>query len=73
MFFLGRTWATADIILEPPDAPIINRTLFALSTTIMGTMDERGLFPGSMKFASAGTKPKPLATPGVEKSSIWLL
>ena len=63
----------ADMILEPPEAPSTKRTLLSLSTIIMGDMDDRGLFSGSMKFASDGKKPNAFAKPGEEKSSMTSL
>lgn len=40
--------------------------------TIAGVHEERGRFPGLMKFASEGIYPKELEEPGTEKSSISL-
>ena len=36
-------------------------------------IEESGLLPGRMKFASEGSKPNWLVTPGMEKSFISLL
>jgi hypothetical protein len=35
---------------------------------MVGVIDDKGRFPGRMKFASDGMYPKALDEPGVEKS-----
>jgi hypothetical protein len=61
------------MILVPPAAPITSFTSPHLSIIILGHMDDRGRFPGNMKFAGDAGTPKKLMVPGVEKSSISLL
>jgi len=61
---------TVVVIREPPAPPPTNTTLPAASRTIVGHMDDMGIFPGSMKLLADGGKPKALTSPGVEKSSI---
>lgn len=51
------TCATPLIIFEPPEAPEIIFTLPSLSIIIVGDMDDNGLLPGLIKFASDGMKP----------------
>ena len=46
--FRSVTYATAEIILGPPEAPTTNLTLFCLSMTIEGDMEDAGRFPGLM-------------------------
>jgi hypothetical protein len=58
------------MILEPPEAPKTRRTLLLLSTTIIGDIEDIGLFPGLIKFALDGAKPNEFDIFGVEKSSI---
>ena len=61
------------VILEPPAAPVTNISdLLSLSRTIVGHIDERGLFPGLMKFEAEGGRPNSFVTSGEEKSSISL-
>ena len=62
------------MIRVPPAAPITERTLpVAESTTMVGAMEDNGLFPGRIKLAGLGGIPKKLAdTLGDEKSSISL-
>ena len=61
------------VILEPPAAPVTNFTdLISLSSTMVGHMDERGLFPGLIKFVAEGGRPNSFVTSGEEKSSISL-
>ena len=45
-----RTWATEAVILVPPAAPVTSFTRPALSTTITGVIEDRGLFRGSTRF-----------------------
>ena len=56
------TCAVAVIILGPPLAPATATTrslpdLPAVSVTMVGAMDDKGLFPGLMKLASEGGRP----------------
>lgn len=67
------TKAVAVVILVPPEAPTTNLTCPSESATILGHMEDRGRFPGLMKFAADAGTPKWLVVFGVEKSSIWLL
>ncbi|CAH2261699.1 jg3187 [Pararge aegeria aegeria] len=39
---------------------------------MLGLIEDSGLFPGAMKFAGEGFKPKEFEKPGEEKSSITL-
>lgn len=41
--------------------------------TIVGVIDDNGLFPGRMKLAGEGGGASPVVLPGMEKSSISLL
>ena len=60
------------IIVDPPGEPITIKGLLSLSTMV-GVMEESGLFPGSTAFASFPINPNALGTPGFdEKSSISL-
>ena len=63
------TYAVAEVILVPPAAPTTSRTWPSL-TTIVGTIDDKGLFPGFIKLASDGGIPKAFVILGAEKSSI---
>lgn len=61
-FFAGgdlHTRTVAVVIFVPPAAPAMIRTcpLFS-STTIVGAIDDMGLFLGSMKLAGLGGTPK---------------
>lgn len=67
------TKAVEVVILVPPEAPTTNLTCPSESATILGHMEDRGRFPGLMKFAADAGTPKWLVVFGVEKSSIWLL
>ena len=59
------------VILLPPAPPISNRgNSLTGSTTMVGAMDDRGLFPGSIKFAGDGRMPHSLTLFGDEKSSM---
>lgn len=42
------------MIREPPEAPAIMITSPLLSVTTVGLIDDKGRFPGFMKFALAG-------------------
>ena len=58
------------VILVPPAAPMTERTCpVSELTTIVGVMDDKGLFPGRIKLAGLGGKPKKFITFGEEKSS----
>ena len=62
------------VILVPPEAPITERTRPVVESTItVGTIDDKGLFPGTIKFAGLGGTPKPFVMLGEPKSSISLL
>lgn len=61
------------MILVPPEAPTTSLTCPSESATILGNMEDRGLFPGLMKFAADAGTPKWLVVFGVEKSSIWFM
>lgn len=61
------------VILVPPEAPTTNSTCPSESATILGHIEDRGLFPGLMKFAAEAGTPKEFTVLGVEKSSISLL
>ena len=58
--------------MVPPEAPTTKVTLPDASTTMVGQLEERGLFPGKIKLFGDGGKPKKLMSPGTEKSSITL-
>jgi len=62
----------ADMIREPPAAPVVKKTVPFANSTMMGQMEDRGRFPGAIKFAGDGSNPKELRRPGCEKSSISL-
>ena len=62
-----------DMILGPPEAPIINLTWLFLSTMIEGDIDEVGLLFGLMKLFSDAGISQIFVVLGVEKSSISLL
>lgn len=50
---------TEVVIFVPPAAPITNRTWPVVELTIIvGVIDDKGLFPGRMKLAELGGKPK---------------
>ena len=67
------TFSTEVVILVPPDAPVTMTICPSSLNTMVGVMDESGLFPGTIKFAGDGGTPKEFSMPGVEKSSISLL
>jgi hypothetical protein len=46
--------------------------LFERNSTIIGVMDERGRFPGAIKFEGEAMYPKALVVFGTEKSFISL-
>ena len=50
-----------------------SRTSPLLSTKSEGHVEDMGRLPGTIKFASDGSTPNALTSPGVEKSSISLL
>ena len=64
---------TEVVILVPPEAPLIMTISPCSLNTMVGVMDESGLFPGTIKFAGDGGTPNEFSMPGVEKSSISLL
>lgn len=65
------TKAVDDVILDPPAAPVINRTFpESLLTIIAGLIEDIGRFPGLMKLLGDGGKLKSLVMFGDEKSSI---
>lgn len=51
------TYATDDVILLPPAAPINNSTFPDLSRMIVGHIDDNGQFPALIKFVGAGGSP----------------
>lgn len=67
------TKAVEVVILVPPEAPTTNLTCPSESATILGHMEDSGLFPGLMKFEAEAGTPKEFTVLGVEKSSISLL
>ena len=67
------TWATEVVIIVPPAAPIVISTFPFLSSTIAGTAEDCGLFPGLMKLTGDGGSPNSFVTFGALKSSISLL
>ena len=64
------TQATAEVIFDPPAAPITLATEPSGLMNIAGDMDDSGLLPGTMKLAGDGRSPKKLVMFGEEKSSI---
>uniref|UniRef100_A0A7C9CLV6 Uncharacterized protein n=1 Tax=Opuntia streptacantha TaxID=393608 RepID=A0A7C9CLV6_OPUST len=70
--WLMKTSVTAGIIFIPPLPPMTPANLLSFRT-MMGVMEDRGRFPGCMKFAGAGGSCSGLFSVGVEKSSISLL
>lgn len=52
------TKAVEVVILVPPEAPTTSLTCPSEPTTILGHMEDRGLFPGLMKFAADAGTPK---------------
>ena len=66
-----RTCMVAVMMWAPPSAPVTKyRVPFARCSTIIGDMEDRGLFPARMKLAGEGARSKPLGVLGMEKSSI---
>jgi hypothetical protein len=64
---------TQVIILDPPAAPTVKNSVSLLvCSTITGLIDEKGRFPGAIKFAGEGMKPNALVVFGIEKSFISL-
>ena len=60
------------IIVDPPGDPIIIKGL-PFFKTIVGVIEDKGRFPGSIALALLPTNPNALGTPGFdEKSSISL-
>ncbi len=60
--------------MVPPDAPTTARTAPSPPTTMVGTMEERGLLPGRTKLAERGERWRPCRLPlAGEKSAISLL
>lgn len=64
------TYAIDDVIFEPPAAPINRSTLPCSSKSIVGHIEDSGIFLGVIKFAGDGGKPYAFERPGTEKSSI---
>lgn len=64
------TRAVMVVIFVPPDAPLMKRTPPCWSRTMVGDMDDIGIFPGNIKLEGEAGTPKLLTVPGVEKSSI---
>lgn len=62
----------AVVILVPPEAPMTILALPFSSIIILGVIEDKGLFPGTIKLAGDGSKPNKLVMPGDEKSSITL-
>ena len=63
---------TVVMIVEPPGEPRIKKGASSFST-IVGVIELRGLFIGSMAFASLPSRPNIFGSPGLlEKSSISL-
>lgn len=62
--------AVAVVIFVPPAAPVTSWTLLFSSTKMAGHIEDKGLFPGLMKFAGDGGTPKAFVMLGAEKSSI---
>ena len=67
------TWATAVVMMEPPDPPATNLTFLCSSKIITGTPLDKGLLPGFIKFTGDGGSPNSFGIPGALKSSISLL
>jgi len=67
---LKLTCGTAEEILVPPAAPTTKTASPSELTTINGLIDDRGIFPGAMKFSGEGGISKALVILGAEKSSI---
>jgi hypothetical protein len=49
-----RLWIVAVIIREPPAAPVTKYSVPLANSTIVGDIDERGLFPGLTKLEGLG-------------------
>jgi hypothetical protein len=64
------TWVTAEVILVPPEAPTTKIASPSEFTTITGLIEERGIFPGTMKFSGEGGTPNAFVIFGAEKSSM---
>lgn len=56
------------MIRLPPADPARKKSFPSGLVTIRGVMDDRGRFPGRIKFALDGRYPKEFDDPGVEKS-----
>ena len=68
------TRAVCEVILVPPEAPVINLTSPDSSfMTSSGQVEDKGLFPGLMKLFGEGGTSNPLVILGLLKSSISLL
>lgn len=61
------------VILLPPAAPITSMTFLFSSTTTVGHIEDKGLLPGSIKFAGDAVILYKFVIFGKEKSSISLL
>ena len=61
---LKMTCPTLLVMRVPPEAPVTSLTPPSLSTMTVGTMDERGVFPGMGKLLGEGGTPKLLVMPG---------
>ncbi|CAI8350573.1 MAG: Uncharacterised protein [Porticoccaceae bacterium UBA1117] len=57
----------------PPGLPVASIGFPSSPNTIVGVIDDKGRFPGSIELAMPPINPKPLGVPGLaEKSSISL-
>ncbi len=62
------------MMVGPPAAPAMSKTLPSGPVTMVGAIDESMRLPGATAFGSPCTRPNPLAVPGTAaKSSISLL
>ena len=60
------------IMVDPPGDPTTKNGLLSF-ITIVGVIEDKGLFPGAIALASFPINPKAFGTPGfAEKSSISL-
>lgn len=58
------------MIRLPPSVPVINRREPSGRVTIAGVIEDSGLFPGRMKFATDGIYPNSFDVLGIEKSGL---
>ena len=62
------------MIVLPPGLPVANVGLPSVLNTIVGVIEDKGRFPGSIALATPPISPKPFGEPTfAEKSSISLL